>query len=59
MRLRILHVVPYYDQAWAYGGIPRLVHTLTRGLVRQGHSVTVCTTDVCDATTRLPQRAVN
>jgi len=32
MTLRILHVVPYYEQAWAYGGIPRLVTTMTRGL---------------------------
>jgi glycosyltransferase involved in cell wall biosynthesis len=54
--LRILHVTPYFTDAWAYGGIPRLVHTLARGLVRQGHSVTVCTTDVCDASTRLPHR---
>ena len=50
--LRILHVVPYYEQAWAYGGIPRLATAMTRGLARRGHTVTVCTTDVCDATTR-------
>lgn len=46
--LRILHVVPYYEQAWAYGGIPRLATTMTRALARRGHSVTVCTTDACD-----------
>jgi len=50
--LRILHVVPYYEQAWAYGGIPRLATAMTRGLARRGHAVTVCTTDVCDATSR-------
>jgi glycosyltransferase involved in cell wall biosynthesis len=50
--LRILHVVPYYEQAWAYGGIPRLTTTMTRALARRGHSVTVCTTDVCDGTSR-------
>src|SRR6185436_954669 len=44
--LRILHVVPYYEQAWAYGGIPRLATTMTRALARRGHHVTVCTTDV-------------
>ena len=46
--LRILHVVPYYEEAWAYGGIPRLATTITRALARRGHQVTVCTTDVCD-----------
>jgi len=50
--LRILHVVPYYDEAWAYGGIPRLATAMTRGLARRGHEVTVCTTDACDATSR-------
>jgi len=50
--LRILHVVPYYEQAWAYGGIPRLATTMTRALARRGHRVTVCTTDVRDDRTR-------
>lgn len=51
--LRILHVVPYYEHAWAYGGIPRLATTMTRGLAARGHRVTVCTTDVCDDRSRL------
>lgn len=51
--LRILHVTPYASAAWAYGGIPRLVHSLTQGLAQRGHQVTVCTTDACDASTRL------
>jgi len=32
MSLRILHVTPYFTDAWAYGGIPRLATTLTTGL---------------------------
>lgn len=52
--LRILHVTPYSSEAWAYGGIPRLARTLARGLARRGHQVTVCTTDACDASSRLP-----
>src|SRR3990170_18401 len=52
--LRILHVVPYYEQAWAYGGIPRIATTMTRALARRGHHVTVCTTDVCDERSRTP-----
>lgn len=54
MSLRILHVTPYFTDAWAYGGIPRLTTTLTTGLARRGHHVTVCTTDVCDRHSRLP-----
>lgn len=50
--LRILHVVPYYEHAWAYGGIPRLATTMTRALARRGHSVAVCTTDACDEHSR-------
>ena len=46
--LRILHVVPYYEHAWAYGGIPRVATALARGLAGRGHQVTVCTTDACD-----------
>ena len=52
--VRILHVTPYFADAWAYGGIPRLAHSLTRGLARRGHQVTVCTTDACDESSRLP-----
>ena len=53
--LRVLHVTPYSADAWAYGGIPRLADALARGLVRRGHDVTVCTTDVCDESRRLPR----
>ncbi len=53
--LRILHVVPYYDEAWAYGGIPRVATALTRGLARRGHHVAVCTTDARDDRTRAPR----
>jgi glycosyltransferase involved in cell wall biosynthesis len=51
--VRILQVTPYFEHAWAYGGIPRAVTPLTRALVERGHQVTVCTTDVRDATSRL------
>jgi glycosyltransferase involved in cell wall biosynthesis len=53
--LRILHVTPYSPAAWAYGGIPRLAGTLTRGLARRGHHVTMCATDGCDESARLPR----
>ncbi len=57
--LRILHVTPYFTDAWAYGGIPRLAHSLTRGLARRGHQVTVCTTDACEESARLSRRRVS
>jgi glycosyltransferase involved in cell wall biosynthesis len=56
--LRILHVVPYFEGAWAYGGIPRVASAMTRGLARRGHQVTVCTTDACDADSRLEHAEV-
>jgi len=44
----VLHVVPYFYPAWAYGGIPRLVYGLARQQVRDGCRVTVVTTDAYD-----------
>lgn len=54
--LRILHVTPYYAEAWAYGGIPRVVVTLARALAARRHMVTVCSTDAADARSRLRPR---
>jgi glycosyltransferase involved in cell wall biosynthesis len=51
--LRILHVTPYYDGAWAYGGIPRVATALTRTLAHQGHHVVACTTDAATESARL------
>jgi glycosyltransferase involved in cell wall biosynthesis len=55
--LRVLQVTPYFGEAWGYGGIPRIADALARGLSRRGHQVTVCTTDACTASTRLPTHA--
>jgi len=52
--VRVLHVTPYWESAWAYGGIPRVVGLLTHGLAERGHEVVVATTDVCDRDRRLP-----
>jgi glycosyltransferase involved in cell wall biosynthesis len=54
--LRILHVTPFGKRAWAYGGIPRVVGELSRGMVERGHQVTVCSTDARDADGRLDHR---
>src|SRR4030095_3749837 len=53
MALRILHVTPYFADAWGYGGIPRVATALARELCVRGHAVTVCTTDAADATSRV------
>lgn len=51
--MRVLQITPYYEGAWGYGGIPRVVVVLSAALARRGHRVTVCTTDACDSRTRL------
>lgn len=47
-------VSPYFQPAWAYGGIPRLAYGLARALQERGHEVSVVTTDACDRDSRLP-----
>ena len=47
--MHVLHVSPYFPPTWAYGGIPRIVHGLTRALSKQGVECSVWTTDACDA----------
>ena len=54
--MRILHVTPSFYPAWAYGGIPRCAYELCRVLAGLGESVTVWTTDACDATRRLSEQ---
>jgi glycosyltransferase involved in cell wall biosynthesis len=43
--MRVLHVTPYYEPAYVYGGPVRSVPLLCRGLVESGVEVTVFTTD--------------
>jgi glycosyltransferase involved in cell wall biosynthesis len=52
-QLRVLHVTPYYEHAWDYGGIPRVVAGQVRGLSQRRVRVTVATTDACGRS-RLP-----
>lgn len=56
MSLRILHVVPYFWPAWAYGGIPRLAYGLARAQAASGHRVAVLTTDALDRDGRVEVR---
>lgn len=53
-KLNLLHVVPYYEGAAAFGGIPRVAGRLCRGLAAAGHRVEVWTTDAYGTTERAP-----
>jgi len=44
-RLKIVFVIPYFYPAWEYGGSPRCVYELARGLADRGHQIKVLTTD--------------
>ena len=44
--MRILHVIPSFAPAWRYGGPVVAALGLTRELARQGHDVTVITTNI-------------
>lgn len=51
--LNLLHVTPYYEAAWGYGGIPRVASAVCRALSGRGHRVTVATTDARDGQARV------
>jgi len=42
-RLRLLHVCPFYEPAWGFGGMARASARLCEALVRRGHEVNVIT----------------
>jgi glycosyltransferase involved in cell wall biosynthesis len=52
--MNILHVTPYYEPAWSFGGVCRAVTDLARAQVEAGHRVSVLTTDALTRSTRLP-----
>ena len=51
--MHILHVTPYYSPAYAFGGVVSAVEGLSQALLRQGHQVSVLTTDALTQTTRI------
>jgi glycosyltransferase involved in cell wall biosynthesis len=57
--MKILHIIPYFYPAWAYGGTPRVVFDLCKELVKQGHDVTVYTTDTFDKNNRIQHETRN
>jgi glycosyltransferase involved in cell wall biosynthesis len=55
--VKVLHVTPYFEHAWAYGGIPRVVASQVHALAERGVEVVVATTDARGARSRLPRTA--
>jgi glycosyltransferase involved in cell wall biosynthesis len=51
--LKILQVISSFPPAYAYGGPLQAAYGMSRELVRRGHEVSVFTTDVYDAHSRL------
>jgi glycosyltransferase involved in cell wall biosynthesis len=51
--VNLLHVIPYYAPAWAYGGVVRATTDLTRALAAAGHTVIVLTTDTLSPSERI------
>jgi glycosyltransferase involved in cell wall biosynthesis len=47
--MRLLHVTPFYEPAWSYGGMARASSGLCRALSRRGHEVTVVTVRLDDS----------
>lgn len=43
--MKILHVTPFFKPSWEAGGPPRSVYEIARRQVKEGHEVTVYTTD--------------
>jgi glycosyltransferase involved in cell wall biosynthesis len=51
--MNILQVVPYFPPAYAFGGPVNVVSSISKELVKRGHSVTVYTTDAESPNKRL------
>lgn len=51
--MKILQVIPFFVPAWGFGGPVRVCYDISTNLVRDGHEVTVLTTDTYDQTTRI------
>jgi glycosyltransferase involved in cell wall biosynthesis len=51
--LKILHVVPFFPPAWAWGGPVITSYEICKGFQARGHQITVYTTDSLDANNRI------
>lgn len=44
--MRVLQIVSHYVPAYHYGGVLHVAHSLSKALVKQGHEVHVCTSNL-------------
>lgn len=51
--MKILEVISHFPPAYSYGGPVKVVYDISEELVKRGHQVSVYTTDVFDARSRL------
>ncbi|HPM28097.1 MAG TPA: glycosyltransferase family 4 protein [bacterium] len=51
--MNILHVIPYYEPAWGFGGPVIVCSNIVKELARRGYNVTVLTTDALDSKRRI------
>jgi glycosyltransferase involved in cell wall biosynthesis len=51
--MKILQVIPYFIPAYGYGGPVKVCFDVSRELVKNGHQVTVATTDTLDEKNRI------
>lgn len=51
--MRILQIIPHYVPAYRFGGPLQVAHSLGKALVKAGHVVTVCTTNLANESTIL------
>lgn len=51
--MKILQVTPFCYPAWSFGGPPKIVWELSKKLIKNGHDVTVWTTDAYDKGNRV------
>jgi glycosyltransferase involved in cell wall biosynthesis len=51
--MNLLHLVPYYTPAWAFGGVVQAAAGLAEAQAAAGHRVTVLTTDALDRSRRI------
>ena len=56
--MKILHVIPSFPPAYAFGGGPRIAFLQAKELVKRGHEVTVYTTDAKDHYSRIFNKRV-
>lgn len=50
--MKILHITPYFEPAFSYGGVVTVVSSVSRKQVELGHEVAIVSTDVLDRKSR-------